>query len=86
VLVSLRASTVRQAAQTLNVGVLLLVFVPVLGLQAMPESWKAQAGAWFLAVGIDGLLWVSAALLALLDLACLAAAFAQFRRARLVLD
>jgi ABC-2 type transport system permease protein len=86
VLVSLRASTVRQAAQTLNVAVLLLVFVPVLGIQAMPESWKAQGGAWFLAIGIDGILWVSAALLALLDLTCLAAAFARFRRARLVLD
>jgi ABC-2 type transport system permease protein len=86
VLVSLRAQTVRQAAQTLNVGVLLLVFIPVLGMQALPEAWRAQIGAWTMTTGVDGLLWVSAAVLAALDLAFLAAAFARFRRARLVLD
>lgn len=86
VLVSLRAQTVRQAAQTLNVGVLLLVFIPVLGMQALPEAWRAQIGAWTMTTGVDGLLWVSAAVLAALDLAFLAGAFARFRRARLVLD
>jgi ABC-2 type transport system permease protein len=86
VLVSLRAPTVRQAAQTLNVGILLLIFIPVLAIRALPDSWKAQAGAWTMTIGIDGLLWVSVALLALVDLALLAAAFARFRRARLVLD
>ena len=80
VLVSLRAPTVRQAAQTLNIGILLLIFIPVLGLQALPDSWKAQAGAWAMTIGVDGLLLVSVALLALLDLALLAAAFARFRR------
>jgi ABC-2 type transport system permease protein len=86
VLVSLRAPTVRQAAQTLNVGVLLLVFVPVLGLQALPEAWQAQVGAWALSVGVDGMLWPAAAALGGLDLVLLAAAFARFKRARLVLD
>ena len=86
VLISLRAQTVRQAAQTLNVGVLLLIFIPVIGMQALPEAWQAQAGAWAMAMGVDGLLWVTAALLAVLDFSLLAAAFARFRRARLVLD
>jgi ABC-2 type transport system permease protein len=86
VLVSLRAPTVRQAAQTLNVGILLLIFIPVLGMQALPDAWRSQIGAWAMSVGIDGLLWVAAALLAVLDMALLAAAAARFRRARLVLD
>ena len=86
VLVSLRAQTVRQAAQTLNVGVLLLVFIPVLGIQALPEAWQTQLGAWALTVGVDGMLWPAATVLAALDLALLAATFARFRRARLVLD
>jgi ABC-2 type transport system permease protein len=86
VLISLRAATVRQAAQTLNVGVLLLIFIPVLGVQALPDAWKAQAGAWIVTVGVDGLLWLAAGLLGLLDLSLLAAAFARFRRARLVLE
>ena len=86
VLVSLRAPTVRQAAQTLNVGVLLLVFIPVLGMQALPDAWKAQTAAWAMSVGVDGLLWTTAGMLALLDLALLAAGFSRFRRSRLVLD
>ena len=86
VLVSLRAPTVRQAAQTLNVGILLLIFIPVLGIQALPDSWNAQMGAWSMSIGIDGLLWVAAGMLALVDLSLLAAAFARFRRARLILD
>jgi ABC-2 type transport system permease protein len=86
VLVSLRAPTVRQAGQTLNVGILLLIFIPVLGIQALPDSWSTQLGAWAMSIGIDGLLWAAAGLLALLDLALLAVAFARFRRARLVLD
>jgi ABC-2 type transport system permease protein len=86
VMVSLRAPTVRQAAQTLNVGILLLILLPVVGLQALPESWKVQASAWVLSKGTDGLLWAVAASLALLDLGLTAAAFARFRRARLVLD
>ena len=51
VLVSLRAPTVRQAAQTLNVGILLLIFIPVLGIQALPDAWKAQMGAWAMSIG-----------------------------------
>jgi ABC-2 type transport system permease protein len=86
VMISLRAQTVRQAAQTLNIGVLLLVFIPVLGMQALPEAWQTQVGAWALTVGVDGMLWPAAAVLAAIDLGLLAAAFARFRRAKLVLD
>ena len=86
VLVSLRAQTVRQAAQTLNIGVLLVVFIPVIGMQALPDAWQAQAVAWTMAVGVDGLLWVSVGLLVLVDVALFAAGFSRFRRSRLVLD
>ena len=86
VIVSLRASTVRQAAQTLNIGMLLVIFIPVLGIRALPDPWSAQLGDWAMSVGADGLLWGAAGLLALLDLSLLAAAFARFRRSRLVLD
>jgi ABC-2 type transport system permease protein len=86
VLVSLRAPTVRQAAQTLNVGILLLVIVPVVGVKALADAWQAQLGAWTMSVGVEGLVWVAAAMLTLLDVALLAAAFARFRRSRLALD
>lgn len=86
VLVSLHSATVRQAAQTLNVGILLLIIVPVLGSQALPVAWKSQAGAWLMSVGMDGVLWWAAAALALLDLGLMTAALARFRRPRLILD
>ena len=86
ILVSLRAATVRQAAQALNVGILVLIVVPVLAAQALPDAWKAQAGAWFLSVGVDGILWAAAAVLTLLDLGLLGAVLARFRRSRLILD
>lgn len=86
VLVSLRAATVRQAAQTMNVGILLLIFIPVVGARALPDAWKAQAGAWLMSVGVDGVLWTVAAALLLLDALLLALAMARFRRSRLILD
>ena len=86
VLVSLRAATVRQAAQTLNVGILLLIFIPVIGARALPDAWKAQAGAWLMSVGVDGLLWTASVALLLLDALLLALAMARFQRSRLILD
>ena len=86
VLVSLRAATVRQAAQTLNVAVLIVVFAPVLGAQAMPESWRAQFGLWMMSVGIDGVVWTAVTVLAGVDVLILAVAAHRFQRSRLMLD
>lgn len=86
VLVSLRSATVRQAAQTMNVGVLLLIFIPILAMQALPEAWQARLAASVLGAGVDAVLWPGAAAIAVLDLGLLAAAMARFRRSRLILD
>lgn len=86
VLVSLRAATVRQAVQALNVGILVLVFVPILAVRALPDAWIARMGAWLAATGAGTVLWLFIAALAALDAGLLAAALARFRRARLILD
>lgn len=86
VLVSLRAPTVRQAAQTLNVAILVIVFAPVLAIQALPAGWKAQLTAWAASVGADGILWTMSVLLALVAAVLVALALGRFRRARLVID
>jgi ABC-2 type transport system permease protein len=86
VLVSLRAATVRQAAQTLNVSILLLLLVPVLLSQALPDAARAQWGVWAASVGAEGIVWAVAAVLLVLDAALFAAAMWQFQRARLILD
>lgn len=86
VLVSLRAASVRQAAQTLNVAILLLVVIPLVGVQALPEALKAQLGVWSMSVGVDGILSAVAITLLLLDAGLLAAAMWRFQRSRLILD
>jgi ABC-2 type transport system permease protein len=83
VLVSLRAATVRQAAQTLSIGVSLLFFVPIVLAQALPIEWRRRIlDALNAAQGADVLVSVALVLIGL-DVALLAIAAARFKRARL---
>jgi ABC-2 type transport system permease protein len=86
VLVSLRAATVRQAQQTLNIAIMVLLFVPLLGLRALPAAWQARAAAAAQALGPRGLTVAVVAALALVAAGLLAAAVGRFRRAQLLLD
>jgi ABC-2 type transport system permease protein len=85
VLVSLRAPTVRQAQQTLSVSIMLLLFVPTFGSQALPKAWRVRAGS---AVSHHPGLTFAVAFGALLavDIALLLIGVARFRRTRLLLD
>lgn len=86
VLISLRSSTVRQAQQVLSTSVMLLIFVPVFGGQALPEAWKVRLVDFLRSVGPTlGIAVVVGALL-LLDLVLVGAALLAFRRSRLSLD
>ncbi len=85
-LVALRAPTVRQAAQNMNLAIFAVVLVPVLLLQALPIDTRRQVVAT-----LNGLDWGTialgaAVLLVVVDLLLLAAAMARFQRARLILD
>ena len=86
VLVSLRASTVRQAAQTLSIAIMLLLFVPVFGVQALPVEWKVRLVQAVMGVDVEQIVLVAAAVLIVLDPGLLAVAMARFQRARLILD
>jgi len=86
VLVSLRAATVRQAQQTLNIAIMVLLFVPLLGLRALPAAWQARAAAAAQILGPRGLTVAVVAALALVAAGLLAAAVGRFRRAQLILD
>ena len=86
VLVSLRAPTVRQAAQALSAGVMVLLFVPIFGIRALPPETRAVGAAWVAAVNLPALLAGVVGLLVLLDALLLAACFARFRRARLITE
>jgi ABC-2 type transport system permease protein len=86
VLVSLRSGSVRQAAQTMNLAIMVLLFVPIFGLQALPAETKAAVFGVLQTASLNQILLGVIGLLVVLDLALLAAALARFQRARLILD
>lgn len=83
-LVSLGATSVRHAQQTLTIAVLVLFFLPVLALRILPDAW-VEPLVWILVEGSTGslALW-AATVLGLLDLGVLAIAARRFRRDRLI--
>jgi ABC-2 type transport system permease protein len=86
VLVSLRASTVRQAQQSLSIAIMLLLFVPIFGIQALPDDLKSRAARALLAADLRRVAVTAMAVLVLLDAALLTTAMARFQRARLILE
>jgi len=86
VLISLRAPTARQAAQMLSIAVMLVLFVPVFGIQALPDDLKAGLAAS--ATRINPLIAAGAFLAVLLiaDGVLISVGLLRFRRARLILD
>lgn len=86
VLVSLHAATVRQAAQTLVAGFMVLFFGAIFGTSMLPTAWKV----WFARILVGwpavGLVLAAAAVVLLIDLVLLLAGMARFQRERLILD
>lgn len=85
VLVSLRASTVRQAQQTLSLAIMLLLFVPGFGAQALPAEWRAHLVQALMAADVMKIVLIVVAVLTVLDIGLLLVAIARFQRARLIL-
>jgi ABC-2 type transport system permease protein len=86
VLVSLRASSVRQAAQTMSIAIMVLLFVPIFGIQALPAETQERLLTWVMSSSMDQILVVALGVLLVLDSVLLAAGLARFKRAKLILD
>jgi ABC-2 type transport system permease protein len=86
VLVSLRAATVRQAAQALSIFTLLLVFIPSFGFPLLPVELRQRLLQALAGADVAQLILVAGLILVVLDAGLLAAAMARFQRARLILD
>jgi ABC-2 type transport system permease protein len=86
VLVSLHATTVRQAQQTLGVAFVVVVIGAIFGSSMLPADWKAWFARILLTWSQADLVLAAAAVLLAIDLALLSAGMARFQRARLVLD
>ncbi len=84
VLVSLRAATVRQAQQSLSIGVMVLLFGSIYGLSALPAPIQQRLLAFVLTLGTGGLFLLAGGILLAINLILLSAALARFRRDKLV--
>jgi ABC-2 type transport system permease protein len=84
ILVSLRAPTVRQAAQSLNVAILALIVVPAFGVGLLPVVWQARIGLWLRYASPNGLLWGAAGLMLAGAVMLMVVARARFKRSRLL--
>jgi len=77
---------VRQAAQTLSIGIMLCIFVPAFGIPALPAASKASLLKAAMALSARQWIAVVCTTLVLADAVLLLAAMARFKRARLILD
>jgi ABC-2 type transport system permease protein len=85
VLISLRAASVRQAAQTISV--LICAFIlPVIAIQFLPAEMQERLSQALAGITSWQIVRAGTALLAALNLVFLAAALARFQRARLILE
>ena len=86
VLVSLRATTVRQATQILTIGPLALFFVIFFGLQALPASIRSEIVNRLNSMGLSTVAIMLLVALLAVDSLVLYIDSARFQRARLILD
>jgi ABC-2 type transport system permease protein len=82
VLVSLRATSARQAQLTLTIAMMVLLFGLILGLEALPASVVTGLAA----AGEVQVIVIAGLVLIALDAVLLLLAMARFQRARLILD
>jgi ABC-2 type transport system permease protein len=85
VLISLRASTVRQAQQTFSITFFAL-FIPFFAIQFLPEEWRMRLMQMVMQLNVSQALLAGVLVLLGLDIALIAAAMARFQRNRLILD
>ncbi|MEJ2149825.1 MAG: ABC transporter permease subunit [Chloroflexota bacterium] len=86
VLVSLRAATVRQAQQSISLGVMVLVFGPTLGLQFLPAAWQTRLAGWLSGANLTSVVLGVVGVLLVLNVVLFVVVSARFQRTTLILD
>lgn len=86
VLVSLRASTVRQAAQTLSIGMTAVFLLGIALLATMPDGMRRAIGRSAGDIGRTRMMLLIAVVLLLAEAVILVIATLRFKRTRLILD
>jgi len=85
VLVSLRASSVRQAQQTFTIAYFVL-FIPLMVIPMLPASVMQPVIQFLMQTDFTTIAIGAGVIVALLDVVLILAALARFKRARLILD
>jgi ABC-2 type transport system permease protein len=85
-LVSLRATTTRQAQVNLGVGFMVLIFVPFIAFQVLPRQMQTAILAAFNSASPTQIVLIFAGALLVVDLVLLLIAMARFQRTRLILS
>jgi ABC-2 type transport system permease protein len=83
VLVSLRASTVRQAQQTFSIAFFIL-FIPIFLIPLLPETWKIKMMSYLLGLNIEALIILIVFLLIVLNVTLISLSMARFKRAKMI--
>lgn len=86
VLVSLRAATVRQAAQQLVFASIALTWLPMFGLGLLPNEWQASLLKSVMSGNATQIFLMIVIVLVVIDVGLLLVAMARFQRSRLILD
>jgi ABC-2 type transport system permease protein len=86
ILISMRFSTVRQAVQMMNLGILILIWLPLLGLQALPDSVRSQFALGLPELDPTVILVLLFLFIIALDVALFAWAARRFQREKLILN
>ena len=86
IIISLRAATVRQAHQTLTIGLIAVAFAPGIISQFMPDDLKNSIAEFLNLVGFNCVMLTILGFLLVINLLLLKVAAARFKRTRLLLD
>jgi ABC-2 type transport system permease protein len=86
VLVSLRAATVRQAAQQLVFASIALTWLPIFGFGLLPNEWQASLLKLLMSANATQIFLMVVIVLVVLDVGLLLVAMLRFQRSRLILD
>lgn len=85
VIASLRASTVRQATQSMSLIFIVMFLIPVL-LRVLPVSMTTHAMSWLAGLHLSGVIALVALVFLLLNLIVIPIAIVRFQRPKLILD
>lgn len=86
VLVSLRASTVRQAQQVMSVAMIVVFLLPALIFAALSNTARQQFLGWLSSANWTTISLIVAVVLVVFDLLTIAVVMARFQRSRLILS